>query len=180
MSLIEEALRRVQNPQLPKSAPAAPAPPAAAPQKLQEPPQAHPWPLTVVSAPPARQPKAAAPKSFTPLVTVLAVMALGGWLASAAWFASHPRTSRLPASAAVVPAASKPAPLLMFAPVVTSPAALTLTGVVVGSGEPYAVIDGRIVGLGEPVGDGMVEQITPQHVTLRLPDGQEQILKVPR
>jgi hypothetical protein len=60
------------------------------------------------------------------------------------------------------------------------PSGLVLSGIVEGLGDPYAVINGLIVGVGERVGDATLEQIAKGSVTLRHDDGRETVLRVPR
>ena len=55
-----------------------------------------------------------------------------------------------------------------------------LTGVVVGVGEPYAVISGQIVAKGDAIGQATVIEIAESGVSLQLPDKTEIVLKVPR
>jgi hypothetical protein len=55
-----------------------------------------------------------------------------------------------------------------------------LTGVVEGLGEPYAVINGSIVGVGETVGKATLLDIAEGKVTLRLADGKDTVLRVER
>jgi len=51
---------------------------------------------------------------------------------------------------------------------------------VVGVGEPYAVINGEILAVGEAIAGATVQEITPGGVTLRLPDGRDAALRVTR
>lgn len=55
-----------------------------------------------------------------------------------------------------------------------------LSGVVEGLGQPYAVINGEIVGVGERVGDATLVEIAQGSVRLRLSDGREIVLRVSR
>jgi len=55
-----------------------------------------------------------------------------------------------------------------------------LSGVVEGLGEPYAVIDGMIVGVGEQVNGATLDGITNGTVTLRRSDGSVLTLSVRR
>jgi len=55
-----------------------------------------------------------------------------------------------------------------------------LSGVVEGLGEPYAVIDGMIVGLGEEVNGVTLAEITNGTVKLRRADGSVLTLSVRR
>ncbi len=58
------------------------------------------------------------------------------------------------------------------------PQPLVLNGVVEGLGDPYAVINGSIVGLGERVGELTLQAITNGTVTLRSDDGEDTVLRV--
>lgn len=55
-----------------------------------------------------------------------------------------------------------------------------LSGVVEGLGQPYAVINGEIVSVGERVGDATLVAIAEGSVRLRLPDEREIVLRVSR
>ena len=93
----------------------------------------------------------------------------------------NPPTQRRPAS---VQAVQSPAP----ASAPTTPAQqvsapkdrVTLTGIVQGVGQPYAVINGAIVSEGERVGTAVLIEITKNAVRLRRDDGTDLVLTVPR
>ena len=55
-----------------------------------------------------------------------------------------------------------------------------VTGVVVGSGDPYAMINGSIVAVGETIGRATLMGISEGKVTLRLADGKETVVQVER
>jgi hypothetical protein len=55
-----------------------------------------------------------------------------------------------------------------------------VTGIVVGSGDPYAMINGSIVALGETIGSATLTGISEGMVTLRLADGKETVVRVER
>ena len=55
-----------------------------------------------------------------------------------------------------------------------------LSGVVEGLGQPYAVINGEIISVGEQVGNATLVEIAEGNVRLRLPDGDEVALRVSR
>ena len=61
-----------------------------------------------------------------------------------------------------------------------SPSEFNLTGIVEGSGEPYAVINGSIVAEGEAIGKATLLKIGEGTVTLRLANGKEAVLRVSR
>ena len=191
MSLIEKALRRVKDPMLPPASTTVEKPRTGSPS--QEPPTAHSWSTTPVSSP--SQPAAASP--ITPLtLATLAVLGLtvalivGGsvWM----W-----RTFNAGTPVAKAPMSSDAAPAPMTAAVpdlatrsdpsarsrsaaASTPPEFHLTGVVEGSGVPYAVINGSIVGVGETVGNATLLGIAEGMVTLRLADGKETVLRVER
>ena len=180
MSLIEEALRRVQ--EVPKNAPPATAPPAKAPPAPDAP--AHPWPVT--TAPSAQTPKLGSqPQPIARLILMGVLVGIIAWWwrdAAGRKPAHHPSQEVLSSTAQPQPAASPPPGSLLSNRAAHAQAERTmvLSGVVVGVGAPYAVIDGHIVGLGEQVGEATVKEITPRTVTLRLADGNETTLQVPR
>lgn len=57
---------------------------------------------------------------------------------------------------------------------------LSLTGVVVGEGEPYAVINGAILSVGDTTADATVVKIKEGEVTLRRADGSTLALRMSR
>jgi hypothetical protein len=57
---------------------------------------------------------------------------------------------------------------------------LVLSGVVEGEGEPYAVINGAIVTVGERIGEFTLEEIANGAARLQRADGSEAVLRVPR
>ena len=199
MSLIEEALRRLREPLL--NLPST-APPPPAPTPSQEPVSAHPWPIT----PPAPYSGSRAPsrRAISPLVPIaLAVLALTvGLLAGGAFWLGHSVTNPRPqarpgasqARASVVTASATPEPATPAEPLdgsATVPAAdsltaqnpsdpFILTGVVEGTGEPYAMINGVIVAVGEQIGDATLLEIAKGKVRLRQANGEERVLRVTR
>jgi len=192
MSLIEQALRRVQDPLVargPAAPPEAPAPTQAAP--------AHSWPTaSAAPAPPA-------PLRISVLVAaVLALCILSGVLviSGAFWMgrvvgrpapaepvapAPKPLASVAPSSAAAPfpkPGPFKEIPRLSIPWVKSSvpPEPYVLSGLIEGTGEPYAVINGMIFGVGEQIGKATVVEIANGAVKLLQPNGKETVLRVPR
>ncbi len=177
MSLIEEALRRVQDPTIPQ----VQAPPS---QKgaSASPPPAHSW-----QAPSAHQ-KDQWSRAL-PLVAAVIFLATGALVVvGAQWM-------RRSLSAPAAP--SKPAPAAAQAPASTaqdaahpSPFAaiskpakqeeFALTGLVEGQGVPLAVINGDIRAVGDRVGSATLVEITDGSVHLRRDDGQELSLQLAR
>jgi len=98
---------------------------------------------------------------------------------------SHERTpvaqAPLGTDAAMEPPASSARPL-PAEPAATTDAVpgFTLTGIVEGLGEPYAVINGLIVAEGETVGKATLLDIGEGTVRLRFADGTETVLRVAR
>ncbi len=178
MSLIEEALRRIQDPSIPKGgATATPQNPQA---PAQEPPPAHSWP-TAPASPTATSPQT--PRALNAvavaIVGLTAVLLLGGiiWLGrtrNGTASAPEPAPVAAPAQQAATPQAA-PTP-------VQKPAwqEMVLSGIVVGVGEPYAVINGEIVGRGDRIGNATLLDIAQDSVTIQLPNGKETVLKIPR
>ena len=202
MSLIEEALRRLQDPLLqgqqstpPKSVKTQPADTAPA----------HPWPTTppLPGSPPPSLPQAS--NSLIPVagavLALTALLSIGG----AFWAGRTLGTSRsfLPAKPAQLIRSSQTSeatpPGVKSLPETqsTQPPSLALpwakdhtpsnpqdqfilSGVVEGLGEPYAVINGVIVGVGEQVDGSTLLEVVNGVVKLRRPDGSETILRVPK
>ena len=184
MSLIEEALRRVQDPNTPK-AKAAPKPPKTdAEQPALSP---HSW--TPTSPSPIVTPTSAPVNPNVALVVAVAVLGLTVALIAggAVWFrrALH-GTQPLPDSTQTQLPSGEPA-LETAAPTPVerrgaprSGETFVLTGVVEGSGEPYAMIDGALVRVGEQVRDATLLEIANGAVRLRRADGSETIVRVSR
>ena len=192
MSIIEEALRRVQDPLLPPATP-SPAPAPNRPAAPEHPPATPPWQgAPTRPAIPTFQPQMA-PLTAVALAVLLltAALIIGGafWMGRVltATPTATPRDDTPPVQASVTPPTptleAKPAnpPLASSAHHANaSGTGLVLSGVVEGLGDPYAVINGMIVGVGERVGNVTLEQIAQGSVKLRHDDGRQTTLRVPR
>ena len=222
MSLIEEALRRVQDPTA-SGQTAPPKTPHKDAQPQTPPAPAHSWTTEPQSAAAGARPPAAHSSAPYALIAVAgAILALtatllvGGalWMmrtvrtsngipkaqerthtAPAATASSaapeHPAVEPEPAAVVVAQAsatASQPiiqtlkaaiAPLLSEAPAKPQDG-LRLTGIVEGTGEPYAVINGEIVAVGERVGQFSLVRIHDGAAVLRRDDGTDTIVRVAR
>lgn len=154
MSLIEEALRRVQDPVVKRM----PWPTKAVPQPLAK--------TLPVSASQKTSPLSLN-RSLTPVAIAVAMLSVGLAVGALFWIT---RIHSQPTAA--------PAP----APVMSSSRldGLIVTGVVEGLGAPYAVINGAIVAVGERIREYTLLEITNGIVRLRRPDGEEVALRVPR
>ena len=191
MSLIEEALRRVQDPLIPHQHAKAPPAPVKQTPRAERPTPAHPWSTT----PPAT--------SVNPLLavavavlTLTAVVVIGGafWMGRtmARTESANVTTAELteltspapprPAAPFPKPGPFKEIPVLSIPWVKNPPASLSddfvLSGVIEGGGEPYAVINGMIYGVGERIGKATVAEISNGSVTLLLANGKEAVLRV--
>ena len=164
MSLIEEALRKIKDPLLPQPPPDIPASPS---------PPAHSW-MTEAPA----QGLSPATRRLNPLLAVAAaIAALTAVLTFWGAFWMGRAIGRSPAaSAPASPAAASSAP----EPALTPRPVPELHGVVEGVGEPYAVINGAIVGVGDRIEDLTVRRVEDGTVTLRRDDGEELVLRVKR
>ncbi|MBI4342512.1 MAG: hypothetical protein HY599_04005 [Candidatus Omnitrophica bacterium] len=196
MSLIEEALRRVQDPVV-SSQQAAPPKPARKEAKEPAETPAHSWP----AAPPTPASGAPAQRATNALMAVaVVVMALTvALIAGGAMWMIRMGDGSAPASVQPPPPALQPAvetpmseparmsdvptaaaPVERLAP--PTPLAqqdeLRLSGIVEGVGDPYAVINGGIVGLGERVGRFTLVAIHNGAAVLRRDDGTDTILRV--
>ncbi len=199
MSLIEEALRRLQDPSLPAteqaSRPARPPPQAGAVKPAPAPPTPstpasqpapiHPWSTAASSA----STQTPAPRTTSVLIALVAAILLltiallvgGAW-----WIGRTLKTGTRPVSSANETAVSQsatpdpePLPLQTTTP---APRALPLaiSGIVEGEGQPYAVINGVIVAVGERIGEFTLEEVAHGAARLRRADGSEVVLRVPR
>ena len=192
MSLIEEALRRLEPPskteeELAPAAISSAASQTAVSVPVEPPPQprsdAHSW----STASPAAEPAAAKPAlslstSQAILITAVAAFLIGGW-----WMGQSKPAPVLVTPAASAqhrhPAAQKPAPMIRPAanPSVAAPRSqgeLQLSGIVVGGRTAYAVINGSIFTVGDSVGDSTLTGVTRESATLHRTDGTEVVLRI--
>ena len=195
MSLIEEALRRLQDPLLPRT---PITPPSKAPETA---PPAHSWSTT----PPAHAPQSITtpPRDHALLVVACAVIGLTAVLviAGAFWMGHAFLAVQLPiretrSAELVVPSkVVRPASVQQASPTLPPKAEtpttqpqqpvapqeeLALSGVVEGLGEPYAVINGLIVSVGDRIGQATVVGIAHGTVRLKRADGSETVLRTSR
>ena len=180
MSLIEEALRRVKDPLVPPATTAKPPQKAAS---AQAPATAHSWPTTPSPAP--SQPAAAAPAALLTMVTIAILGLTAALIFGGAIWMWRTLNGNARVDSAAEPALNTTVPRAQPAsatPAVStnSPPEFNLTGIVEGSGEPYAVINGSIVATGETVGTATLLDIGQGTVTLRLANGKEAVLRVSR
>jgi len=193
MSLIEEALRRVQDPTISQAQKTQKATAQAKPS-MQDP-TVHSWPTT--PPPPLGGPTASAPSTPALFAVALVIASLtAGLIIGGMWWmrraartlgASAPPS---PVAASLVaagpfaegapPASSTPSPAQRIsaptAPDSRSP--FILSGVVEGVGESYAVINGMVVRAGDGMEGATVLRIGEGSVTLRRPDGTNLVLRV--
>ena len=178
MSLIEEALRRVKEP--------IPGPQDAGA------PAAHSWPVAPSRSIP-QQPAVARSSQNSLAIVAMTVLGLAALLliGGMAWMlvrnTAQPFVIAQPSSSvsSTLQAPAEDAPL---APSVSrsltasgnAQGNLVLSGVVEGLGEPYVVINGMIVGVGDRIADAVVVAIQHGAVTLRRSDGSVTTLRVPR
>ena len=183
MSLIDDALRRVQDPLaargLPETLPQAPDP-TPAPQKKDS--SVHSWPLTPAAKKPTEKPAEKQPRArFLTLIVILLVAgAAFSWVAAKPWLKPAPSPTN-PAKQQRKLNLKTSQTSLSEPEETADPAKIyQLTGVVVGVGEPYAMISGRIMAKGDLIGQATVTEIAESTVTLQLPDKTQIVLKVPR
>ena len=188
MSLIEEALRRIQDPSLPTQQTAPPKPGGKDQSST-----AHSWSST--PPPVSAKVTTTSQRATNVLVAVtVAILALTALLVAggAVWLfridmgekpepiVETSRTTSPQASvvAPVIPSVERAEPLPKTAS--RQPEELSLSGVVEGLGEPYAVINGAIVGVGERVGTFTLTAVHDGAAILRRDDGTDTILRVSR
>lgn len=188
MSVIEEALRRAQDPILSEAegSPATPPPSRAGASRERPLVLAHSTPGPDVS-PLSRWARPFPSRALVAALTIggiAAVLIIGG----TAWrrMSSTPHPMPPPASASTVDEArptrapSSVVPATAERGATASRQAFLLTGVAEGNGEPYALINERIVRVGEAVGDATLVRVANGSVTLRHANGTETVLQVPR
>ena len=155
MSLIEEALRRAQEEGQPSQ--------RETPIHVQLP---DPAPASEIA-----QEASSSPLNWAAIVTVATVVVL----ARIAWGRIvAPVVLRQPSQIVRAPAAAEltnhPSARRAFSP------ALTLNGVVAGSGQPLAIINNNVMGIGETIEGATLVAVTADAATLRWRD-QELVLK---
>ena len=178
MSLIEEALRRIQDPVVssppPTTSPERQATPSPSPSPAPVTP--HSWTATA----PTRTPTTVKPSAL--LIVAAAIMGLTALfvIGGAVWISRTMSRTQLTTPSIAIPAfpASSTGP--HASPASAAPSGWVLTGVVEGRGEPYAVINGMILGVGEELEGATVEAIANGSVTLRLANGHQMLLRVQR
>ena len=186
MSLIEEALRRVNDPTVPKTASGVSSPAANVPQAPARSPAAHSW--SAASESPVAS---SVPSSLAMVVVAGAIFSLtvalivGGvwWLGHTFEHSKARVASQVTNPAREVISASEaptlPASQSAEGPVVAqNQGSLVLSGIVEGSGEPYAMINGLIIRAGQQVGGVTILRIADGSVTVRQADGTETDLRV--
>ena len=109
-----------------------------------------------------------------------AILLIGGMV----WMFGHGTVNRPgvaePPSPAAVDHEASPTSKPAAAVVADAHGELILSGVVEGLGEPYAVINGMIVGAGDRIANATLLEITSGVVKIRRDDGKELTLRVPR
>ena len=189
MSLIEEALRRIKDPMISASGKTASSPTVKPAESTASP---HSWPIGAPTHPTAPRTPATLMLTAGAVIGLALLLLLGGvsWLKG-----SLPKPSTTPATAPAAPpppaAATEPPAASEAVQAVVEPASsatagvilkesFVLSGVVEGLGEPYAVINGMVVGVNEPIEGATVVRIAGGLVTVRRADGTETVLRVPR
>jgi len=125
------------------------------------------------------------------LLLTIALLVGGAW-----WIKRTLKTGTRPASSASEldlsqpgTSAQEPRPIVQTPPAqatnlhAATPAPegpLVMSGIVEGEGQPYAVINGVIVAVGERIGEFTLEGVANGAARLRRTDGSEVVLRVPR
>ncbi len=179
MSLIEEALRRVQDLRPPTPSPRkTPAYPPPPPADYSPPPKsvAARQPLELEDAAPVNPLLRGFAARWIGLLAVLGIV-----VGASLWmyrFVStlHPTRVALPTPpAAPLMVASAQAPASKKVPALPPEPTLKLTGVVEGVGEPFAIINEQIVRLGEEVDGAVLVAVNDNRARLRRRDSNEEV-----
>mgnify|MGYP001593629177 CR=1 FL=1 len=190
MSLIEEALRRAQDPTLPPAPATTPSTAPFAPKTRA----VSPWPLNPSSTSSSTVATNALVAVAVAVLGLTIVLIVGGafWMgrilsgqrsAVADTPSGDATIEASPEAAPPPPLADPAAPALDFGALVRGRRAapeFALSGIVVGGGEPYAVINGNIVSVGDLVEGLRLIQISEDSVTLRDVNGNDRVLRGPR
>lgn len=188
MSLIDDALRRVQDPVANKELPSNKASFPEKPVITQPAPKdsgAKPHSWTVGAFEKKIAGKIPAKHDARRSIVLLSASLITG--VSVLWILSLLVANPLSISKEGAKPAAKTAISdgLQASPPLNAPAAAAksrfkLNGVVTGKGETYAVIDGRIVSKGESIEDATIVGIEESSVILQLADGTQKVIRVPR
>ena len=189
MSLIEEALRKVQDPTLrafPGTAQQQERPARAKPS-AQAQAQVAPAPVAAHSWSPApAQPSSAAPNNSALIAVAIGVLGLtaaliiGGafWMGRTLHGPSVASRDVSPGPSADAPAGPAPAAARNTAPPAGRSPGYVLSGVIEGLGDPYAVVNGLVVRAGDGLEGATIVAIGSGSVTLRRDDGSQLVLRV--
>jgi hypothetical protein len=116
------------------------------------------------------------------ILLVVALVVIGCFLIVLA-LAPHkplPQTDPAPPARVAIPAPLKPVPvqtnIAIIAPPKPAPPALRLQGILMGSGQPQAVVNGQTVFVGDIVNGFRVQLISQYNVSFIAPDGTEKTL----
>jgi hypothetical protein len=196
MSLIEEALRRVKDPlvsqpktQTTKPEQAIQSAPPLVHSWSPEPSTSHPRQIASRQTAPVLIGVALAVLGFTALLLIGGGLWLGRTLRSArpaesvtSQNVSHTAAPQsTPWQVSSESATPKAKPLAQISPPLQQGSGeLVLSGVVEGTGESYAMINGTIVGVGEQIGQSTLVAIANGVAKLRRANGTEIELRVPR
>ena len=183
MSLIEQALRRIQEPLISKVESPPPSQTTRQSQQKQLT-MAHPWTVTSKDPPPNISLAARPGQTFKVVattvmaLTVLSVVVISGvfWMRRTFSISNGSQIAashRMPSTQIVggSPQVSLPS---------TAQGDLVLSGIVEGLGEPYAVINGMILVVGDQIGNARLVEIGRGMARLRDADGSDTILRAPR
>ena len=175
MSLIEDALRGLQNPNLPQ---------VPYPQGPDAVPPAAPHPSPPIPPASSRAPQPAAVSSRMRVVVGAAVLAAIALLLSAQ---AARRKSLTPhdaptPQAQVGQSSPVPAPSEPVAPIPEPPTQprYTVTGIAEGGTTPVVVVNGQIVAIGDRVDGARLVDIRGGAAYLRTDDGEDVTLRIPR
>ncbi len=172
MSLIEEALRRVKDPTLSKTVapPAVATPPSPA---IAEQSPAHSWSSADSAPAPSAAPQLIWSTDFSrrawTIVLIAAGLFFGYWVLNRRPSHAQP-LAKTPATTSTTTLSSSQAPALQ------PQAAFILNGIVGGSGEPYAIINGTLVRIGQLINEWTVLAIGEGSVTLQGTTGEKRTL----
>ncbi len=185
MSLIEEALRRVQDIGPPAR---APKPPEAQPPSPPTPPsQPSPVPATSSSGPaplPSAQMTAFAVKWIGASAVLAVVVGTGLWtyrvmITVKPTTVTLPHQSQADSATALASTTAFAASTRSLPPLEPKPPTLKLSGIVRGAGEPFAIINDHIIQVGDSVEGATLVAVKEDAATLRWLD-KELVLRTAR
>jgi hypothetical protein len=146
--------------------------------KKSQKPQAPNLPPSLPSLPPV-EPESRGSAGWVLLVVILVVIGCFFIVLALVPHKPLPQTDPVPPAHVTIPAMPQPIPAqtnIAIAPPKPTPPALRLQGILMGSGQPQAIVNGQTVFVGDVVNGFRIQLISQYNVSFIAPDGTEKTL----